>query len=176
MKQIWVKKSTPPISIDTNVCQDDMHVHAKEECGKGWSRPLIYDKERNPMWNRIIFQVAKLIMKPPATRYTQWNSSQIEDLSPVRAVVLVIWQYPLHEGKTLRIEITGWPVTLFPRFCCHQNKGCILEYGPYNKTQVFFWCQQHLGYNVMGHPVQQIAKLSDQATEHTRTILWKTLK
>ena len=36
---------------------------------------------------------------------------------------------------------TGWPITLFPTSCRHQNKGSVLVWGSYTKTYPLFWCQ-----------------------------------
>ena len=52
---------------------------------------------------------------------------------------------------------TGWPFRLLLGFCYHQNRGCLLVYGPYTKAQPLFWCQQHQGNNLNGHPVFDLA-------------------
>ena len=48
---------------------------------------------------------------------------------------------------------TGWPSSLFLRFCWYQIKGCVFVHGPYIKTQPLFWCHPNLENNLLGHPV-----------------------
>ena len=57
-------------------------------------------------------------------------------------------------GKRYKESLcTGWPIRLFPRFCCHLNKGCISVCAFYTKTQLLFCYQRHIGNNLMGHLV-----------------------
>ena len=58
---------------------------------------------------------------------------------------------------------TGWPVTLFQTSHWHQNKGCVLVYAPYTKTQLLFRCQQEVGNYLNGHPVQYYNETCRQA-------------
>ena len=47
------------------------------------------------------------------------------------------------EGTWMQVWSAAWLFRLFPRFCWHQNKGCVSLYTPYNKMQLLFRCQQH---------------------------------
>ena len=54
---------------------------------------------------------------------------------------------PLNDNTQVldSFKSTGWPF----RLCWHENKGCILVYGPYTKMKPLIWFQQNLD----GHPV-----------------------
>ena len=51
---------------------------------------------------------------------------------------------------------TGWSIRLYTMFCWHQIERCVLEEGGYAVTELLFWCQQKVVYNLMDLPVSYL--------------------
>ena len=54
---------------------------------------------------------------------------------------------------TFKTVYTGWPVSLSPILCWHQNKSSVTVKTPYTKMQISIWCKQNIGHKLTGHPV-----------------------
>ena len=82
----------------------------------------------------------------PADPSQVWEEGAVSQRRRVQGGLEQI-QLRLFEGKLAIYRVTHHIV---PNLPWHQNKSCILVWGPCTKTQLLFWCQREVG-NTLNH-------------------------